>query len=97
MLKIINFIYILFTEIEFFSCTILVGFLFLILVVEVEVVRMSSRRGITLCLAEWSEILSSGGSKGGRKGRVPPPAQNFFIFMQFSEKIGQIIGWHPPL
>ena len=25
----------------------------------------------------------------------PPPAQNVFIFMQFSEKIGQIIGWRP--
>ena len=24
-----------------------------------------------------------------------PPAQNFFIFMQFSGKIGQIIGLHP--
>ena len=29
---------------------------------------------------------------------MPPPlAPNFFIFMQFSGKIGQIIGWHPPL
>ena len=27
----------------------------------------------------------------------PPLTQNFFIFMQFSEKIGQIIGWYPPL
>ena len=25
-----------------------------------------------------------------------PLAQNFFIFMQFSGKIGQIIGWCPP-
>ena len=24
-----------------------------------------------------------------------PPAQNFFIFMQFLRKIGQIIGWRP--
>ena len=33
----------------------------------------------------------------GRRGRAPPPrAQNFFIFMQFSGKIGQIIGWRPP-
>ena len=33
----------------------------------------------------------------GREGRVPSPlAQNFFIFMQFSGKIGQIIGWRPP-
>ena len=29
--------------------------------------------------------------------RAPPLAQNFFIFMQFVEKIGQIIGWRPPL
>ena len=44
------------------------------------------------------EQLYSGGSKGGRKGRAPPPLdQNFFIIMQFSEKIGQIIGWRPPL
>ena len=28
--------------------------------------------------------------------RVPPLARNFFIFMQFSGKIGQIIGWRPP-
>ena len=34
--------------------------------------------------------------RGGREGRVPPLAQNFFIFMQFSGKIGQIIGWCPP-
>ena len=27
--------------------------------------------------------------------RDAPPAQNFFIFMQFSGKIGQIIGWCP--
>ena len=33
---------------------------------------------------------------GGRKGRAPPPLdQNFFIFMQFSRQIGQIIGWCP--
>ena len=39
----------------------------------------------------------SGGSKGGRKGHVPPPLdQNVFIFMQFLGKIGQIIGWRPP-
>ena len=30
--------------------------------------------------------------------RAPPPlGQNFFIFMQFSGNIGQIIGWRPPL
>ena len=34
---------------------------------------------------------------GGDKGRAPPPLdQNFFIFMQFSGKFGQIIGWRPP-
>ena len=31
----------------------------------------------------------SGGSKWGREGRAPP-VQNFFIFMQFLRKIGQI-------
>ena len=43
-------------------------------------------------------MLSIGGSRGGgRQGRAPPPRpQNFFIFMQFSGKIGQIIGWRPP-
>ena len=34
--------------------------------------------------------------RGARPPR-PPMAQNFFIFMQFSGKIGQIIGWRPPL
>ena len=33
--------------------------------------------------------------RGG--ARDAPLAQNFFIFMQFSGKIGQIIGWRPPL
>ena len=38
-----------------------------------------------------SRVVSSGGSKGGPKGRVPPPLdQNFFICMQFSQNIGQI-------
>ena len=39
-------------------------------------------------------MISSGGSKGGgaRDARFPPLAPNFFIFMQFSGKIGQIIG-----
>ena len=27
----------------------------------------------------------------------PPPAQNVLIFMQFSGRIGEIIGWRPPL
>ena len=40
--------------------------------------------------------LYSGGSKGVRGTRLPL-AQNFLIFMQFSGKIGQIIGWRPPL
>ena len=31
----------------------------------------------------------------GREGRAPPLAQNFFIFMQVSEQISQIIGWCP--
>ena len=33
----------------------------------------------------------------GHEGRAPPLPQNFFIFMQFSGKIGQIIGWRSPL
>ena len=41
----------------------------------------------------WTATFS-GGSKGGREA---PLAQNFFIFMQFSGKVGQIIGWRPPL
>ena len=42
--------------------------------------------------------MTSGGSKGGRRGRAPPPpgGQNVFIFMQFSAKIDKIIGWRPP-
>ena len=37
--------------------------------------------------------------RGRARGTCTPPplAQNFFIFMQFSGKIGQIIGWRPPL
>ena len=31
-----------------------------------------------------------------RDAPPPPRVQNFFIFMQFSGKIGQIIGCHPP-
>ena len=31
----------------------------------------------------------------GHPGRALPPGQNFFIFMQFLEKIGQIVGWRP--
>ena len=34
---------------------------------------------------------------GVRDARLPPSVQNFFIFMQFSEKIVQIIGLRPPL
>ena len=30
---------------------------------------------------------------GSRAHALPPLVQNFFIFMQFSGKIGQIIGW----
>ena len=30
-----------------------------------------------------------------RGGGAPLSAQNFYIFMQFSGKIGQIIGWRP--
>ena len=40
----------------------------------------------------------SEGDRGGRgASNVPLPDQNFFIFMQFSGKIAQIIGWRPPL
>ena len=35
-------------------------------------------------------FLVSGGSEG------VPPGQNFFIFVQYLGKIGQIIGWRPP-
>ena len=44
----------------------------------------------------YPQTLVSGGSKGARRMRAPPLARNLFIFMQFSGKIGQIIGWHPP-
>ena len=43
-----------------------------------------------------TDVHGSGGSKGGARDARPPLAQNFFIFMQFSAKIGQIIGWRPP-
>ena len=43
-------------------------------------------------------VCFSGGSKERRKGRAPPPplGQIFFIFMQFSGKIRQIVCWRPP-
>ena len=51
-----------------------------------------------LAITEKHEYtLSSGGSKGGMRDACPPLAQNFFIFMQFLGKIGQIIGWRPSL
>ena len=31
----------------------------------------------------------------GAQGMHAPLEQNFFIFIQFSEKIAQIVGWHP--
>ena len=37
--------------------------------------------------------LFSGGSKGGARDAHTPLGQNFFFFMQFLGKIGQIIGW----
>ena len=43
-------------------------------------------------------VVSSAGSRGyERCVPPPPPAQNFCIFMQFSEKNGQIIVWHRPM
>ena len=47
-------------------------------------------------VANQTLVLSWGGEgvpSGGSSGALPPPAQNFFIFMQFLGKIGQIIGW----
>ena len=42
-------------------------------------------------------VVSSDGSRGCR-GRAPPSlGQNFFVFMQFWGKIGQIVCWRPPL
>ena len=51
-------------------------------------------------------VLINGGSRGARDARPLPLGQNFFIFMQFSGQIGQIVcwrtppvlrGWRPPL
>ena len=42
-----------------------------------------------------SPCPTSGGSKGGARD-APPLGQNFFIFMQFSGKISQIVDWRPP-
>ena len=46
-------------------------------------------------VTKWTERLYSGRSKGGARD-APPLGQNFFIFMQFSGKIRQIVGWCPP-
>ena len=39
-------------------------------------------------------MATIGGSTGSKGGA--PPGQNFFIFMQFVGKNGQIVGWRPP-
>ena len=40
----------------------------------------------------------SGGSKGGREGRTPPPRRpNSFNFMQFLGEFGKIVCSRPPL
>ena len=45
-----------------------------------------------------TEAHRSDGSKGARGTRAPPPSgPNNLIFMQFSEKIGQIIDWRSQL
>ena len=49
-------------------------------------------------VSESSTHCIDGSRGGGRKGRaLSPPSQNFFIFMQFSERNGQIVGWCTPL
>ena len=40
------------------------------------------------------EEMISGGSKGARGARAAP-GPNFFIFIQLSGKIGQIVCWNP--
>ena len=44
-------------------------------------------------LHEWPAMKKgkSGGFRGAR-GTSPPPTQNFFLFMQFLGKIGQMVG-----
>ena len=44
----------------------------------------------TSMFTEFIPLADVGGARDTR-----PPAPNFFIFMQFSGKIGQIIGWCP--
>ena len=44
----------------------------------------------------YPQLLTSGGSKGGREGRAPPPGSNSFNFMQFLRKFGIIVCWRPP-
>ena len=56
-------------------------------------VSQSPWRSMNLCIH-----LKPVADLRGHEGRTPLPlGQNFFIFMQFSGKIGQIIGWHPPI
>ena len=42
-------------------------------------------------------ILTVADLRGGARDAHPPLSQDFFIFMQFSRKIRQIVGWRPPL
>ena len=48
--------------------------------------------------ALYREGSRSGGSKGGREGRTPPPLHpNSFNFMQFLGELGKIVCSRPPL
>ena len=51
---------------------------------------------LTVIFLLYQRLCIGGSGEGARKGRVPPPPQFFFIFMQFSRKIRQIIGWRSP-
>ena len=54
---------------------------------------VNSMKRMTSCLAHVGAFTLADLFGGARD--ASPPAQNVFIFMQFSGKKGQIIGWRP--
>ena len=68
-------------------------------------ITLSSLHGLLCQYVGWDSVYYIYGNNyfpvadlrgNARDARLPPLGQNFFIFMQFSGKIRQIVGWFPP-
>ena len=61
--------------------------------------NLAGNRVFFIILVELDLLITfqpSGGSKGGRRGRAPPPGPNSFNFMQFLGKFDKFVCWRPP-